>query len=143
MNRPDQHPDTEWLDQLRAGLLDDNPARKSALETHLKHCAKCQELHTWPDALVADSQQADRLKERLDRARQQALARPAKTPLRRLVPFATAAAIALIAIVSVNQWQQTQPAQTQVAKSTNGEVPEVYEDLDFYLWLADHKASSD
>ena len=143
MNRPEEHPDTEWLDQLRAGLLDDNPARKSELEAHLKRCQKCRRLFDWPGELVAQGRHADGAGIRLDQARQQALATSSRSPLRRFAPLATAAAIALIAIVSVNQWQQIEPTETRVAGTTNGEVPEVYEDLDFYLWLADHKASRD
>lgn len=143
MNRSDKHPDTEWLDQLRAGLLDDNPVRKSELETHLQRCEKCRRLYDWPGALVSRGRHTDEPATRLNQARQRALATSPRSPLRRFAPLATAAAIALIAVVSVNQWQQVEPPETRVAGTANGEVPEVYEDLDFYLWLADHKASRD
>ncbi len=143
MNRPDQHPDTEWLDQLRAGLLDDNPARKSEIESHLEHCEKCRQLYGWPEAIASQYRHAGAVEKRLDQARRSALARPPRSPLRRIAPLATAAAMALIAIVSVNQWHQIDTTETQIAAGTPGEVPEVYEDLDFYLWLADHKAARD
>ena len=133
MNRPDQHPDTELLDQLRAGLLDDDPQRRSGLEAHLEHCEQCRRRYDWPAALAGGDSQTDQLNERLDRARRRALATPPGSALRRFAPLATAAAIALIAILAVNQWQQTQPTETQVAGTGNGEIPEVYEDLDFYL----------
>ena len=143
MNRPDQHPDTETLDQLRAGLLDDDPARKSELEAHLKRCEQCRRLYDWPGAMAGPDLETGQLDRRLDQARRQALTAPSRSPLRRFAPLATAAAIALIAVISVDQWRQTEPQETRVAGTTNGEVPEIYEDLDFYLWLADHKASRD
>ena len=37
-----QHPDTELLDRLRAGLLDDLPREKAAIEEHLATCESCR-----------------------------------------------------------------------------------------------------
>ncbi len=37
-----QHPDTEQLDSLRAGSLDDRPEEKSAMEQHLTECEACR-----------------------------------------------------------------------------------------------------
>jgi hypothetical protein len=55
------------------------------------------------------------------------------------VPYATAALL-LIAI-SVGVWTlQPDPATApQLASQTAQEVPDLYEDLDFYLWLADQE----
>ena len=68
MNRPDQHPDTETLDQLRAGLLDDDPARKSELEAHLKRCEQCRRLYDWPGAIAGPDLETGQLDRRLDQA---------------------------------------------------------------------------
>ncbi len=143
MNRPDQHPDTESLDRLRSGLLDENPALKSELEAHLAQCKKCRHLYDWPGALRAPDRHTDSVENHLDRARQQALASTPVSTLRRFAPLATAAAVALVTIVSLNHWQANDTTETQMAGNTRQDVPEVYEDLDFYLWLSDHKADRD
>ena len=42
------HPDTELLDRLRAGLLDDSIELKDRLEHHLVACPQCRSrLHAW------------------------------------------------------------------------------------------------
>ena len=42
------HPDTELLDRLRAGLLDDSIEIKDRLEHHLVACPQCRSrLHAW------------------------------------------------------------------------------------------------
>ena len=133
-----KHPDSELLDQLRAGLLDEEPARKAALESHLEQCSACRQRHNWPAALQAADPALDR---RLDQARQQAMQAHGKTALRRFAPLAAAAAVALVAILLVQPTPQPGPQNTQVAGST--EVPEIYEDLDFYLWLTEHNGSRD
>ena len=143
MSGSDQHPDSEFLDQLRAGLLDENPSQKAALEAHIQQCVTCRQRYDWPTALRADDTQIQRLERRLDQARQQALLAPKKTDLRRFAPLAAAAAIALVAVLVVQPLRSPDTDDTQLAGTTPGAVPEVYEDLDFYLWLADHKASPD
>jgi hypothetical protein len=47
--------------------------------------------------------------------------------------------------MAVGLFQQLQPPESdkpQVAASKQS-VPDLYEDLDFYLWLADHKGTGD
>ena len=136
------HPDTELLDQLRAGLLDDMPAKKAELESHIQHCDTCRQRYDWPAVLRSGAAQSD-LNQRLDRARRQALAVPEKSLLRRLVPVAAAAAIALVTVVLVNPLQDTGNNDLQLASSGEENTPEVFEDLDFYLWLADHTDTDD
>ncbi|HHJ18142.1 MAG TPA: hypothetical protein ENJ80_15790 [Gammaproteobacteria bacterium] len=133
-----KHPDSELLDRLRAGLLDDAPAQKAELENHLAQCSACRQRHNWPATLQAADPALDN---RLDRARQRAIQAPGKSALRRFAPLAAAAAIALVAILLVQTARQPDPENTRMAGTT--EVPEVYEDLDFYLWLTDHNGSRD
>lgn len=143
MNGPDLHPDTELLDQLRAGLLDENPRQKAELEAHIQQCERCRQSYNWPGALRSDDTQIQHLISQLDGARRQALRAPKKTALRRYTPLAAAAAIALVAVLVVKPLQSPDRDETQLAGTTPSAVPEVYEDLDFYLWLADHEAPAD
>lgn len=144
MNTHKTHPDSEQLDSLRAGLLDDDPQRKADIETHLNHCAACRQRydlagHLQPGRLPVAAPGAE-----LEQIRQQALETRSARP-RRLFSFAVAAALALVAVVLVKpSLQDTPPADTRVAQKTPQEItPVLYEDLDFYLWLADHKENSD
>jgi anti-sigma factor RsiW len=135
------HPDTELLDRLRAGLLDGNTAVKSRLEHHLAACPRCREqLSIWerlvPDALgtwpVTDRQRSAAL----NQARQRAVSAARHHRAHRYRLLATAAV--LLIAVSAGLWtlrhefMDTTPMTTQAA----GEVPDLYEDLDFYLWMA-------
>ncbi len=89
------------------------------------------------------SQQA--LDSRLDKARERALRVPARSSLARFAaPLATAAAVALLAVILVEpvQHQETPSESRLVNNAGTGDVPELYEELDFYLWLADHKANT-
>jgi len=144
MSRPDQHPDSELLDQLRAGLLDENPLQKAGLEAHIQQCETCRQDYDWPAALRSDDAQIQHLGRQLERSRRQALLARKKTAPRRFAPLAAAAAaIAVVAVLVVKPLQSPDTGDTRLAGTTPGTVPEIYEDLDFYLWLTDHKASSD
>ena len=143
MNRHSQHPDTELLDRLRAGLLDDYPVQKGEVEAHLQGCEQCRQRCDWETKLQAAALQFPQLDERLQHARQRALHSPRRKALQRFVPLAAAAAVALVAVVVVNPLRQETPSETQVASTDKNEVPEVVEELDFYLWLADHKHIQD
>ena len=133
-----KHPDSELLDRLRAGLLDEDPAHKAELENHLQQCSICRQRHSWPTALQATD---PALTSRLDQARHLALQAHDKSTLRRLAPLAAAAAIALVAVLLVQPARLPEVENTRLADST--EVPEIYEDLDFYLWLTEHNSSRD
>ena len=144
MKGPDQHPDTETLDQLRAGLLDEDPSRKAAVEAHLQRCESCRHSYQWPTAaLQPEGAQIEQLARQLDGARRRALQAPEKTSLRRLTPLVAAAAVALVAVLVIKPLQSPDTEETQLAGTTPGAVPDVSEDLDFYLWLADHNDSAD
>lgn len=138
MNTPDVHPDMELLDRLRAGLLDDDPRRRE-LETHLSACEYCRQRSDWRTVMNTVELATPAIEQRLNNARKQALHAPQRSLApRRLVPLAAAASIALLAVVLVNPWQQTDNTDSQLAASST-DAPEFYEELDFYLWLADHK----
>jgi ferric-dicitrate binding protein FerR (iron transport regulator) len=139
MNRSEQHPDSIALDRLRAGLLDDDPRHKAALEQHLQQCEHCRRAHDWPAAVRGAATEVD---ERLDHLRRRVLATPAVNRSRQWRPLAVAAALALVAVGLFDLLSPPETSQPQVATSTQ-RVPDVYEDLDFYLWLADHKSTGD
>ena len=138
MNSFEQHPDSELLDRLRAGLVDDKRQR-AELETHLAGCESCRRRYEWPAQLTADTTAVDR---QLDQLRQRALEAPATRRPHRLLPLAAAAAIALVAVALFNLLPETDSPPAQLAEN-GSDIPDVYEDLDFYLWLADHKATDD
>jgi hypothetical protein len=145
------HPDTELLDRLRAGLLDDRIEMKARLERHLFACPQCRgRLHAWEhlgrDALGAWPVANDRLSAGLKLARQRAMT---ERRHRRIISYpALATAAMLLIAVSAGLWTlrhefvDTAPMTAQ----TSEEIPDLYEDLDFYLWMAnqgDNKVHED
>lgn len=141
-----QHPDPEQLDQLRAGLLDDQPDVKTALESHIGQCLPCQSLlNSWqqlgPGAL-GPRLNPGLLGHSLQQARQQALGIPGVRRPFTFIPYATAAL--LLIAVSIGFWA-VQPGQqelTLVTADQNQDIPGLYEDIDFYLWLARQNGNS-
>ena len=143
MSRHNLHPDTELLDQLRAGLLDDDPAQKTELEAHLETCQQCRQRYDWGGRLHTGGLAIPEAGQRLDQARRQALQATGSGLVQRFAPFAVAAAIALVAVLLVKPALQPDSNEARLASSESREVPELYEELDFYLWLADHKEDKD
>ncbi len=143
MNRHNLHPDTELLDRLRAGLLDDAPDRKRELEAHLEHCQHCRQRYDLGGNLGVGLLGIPDPRQGLERARQRALQATPRAPARRLAPFAVVAAAALVAVLLVKPALEPESDSARLASNGNKEVPELYEDLDFYLWLADHKEQDD
>jgi hypothetical protein len=138
MNRSEQHPDSILLDRLRAGLLDDDPLKKAAVDQHLQQCDGCRRAYDWPAGLRSAAADVD---EQLNQLRRRALAAPANRS-RRWLPVAAAAALALVAVALFHLLPTPDTGEPRVAASSQA-VPDLYEDLDFYLWLADHKSTSD
>jgi anti-sigma factor RsiW len=138
-----QHPDLEQLDRLRAGLLDDRPQEKALLEAHLAGCDACQaRTSSWaqlgPGALGPDLDPAT-IRRDLRAARARALDSSAPRHRHAFAPYATAALLLIAVTVGIwtgQHWLQPQPQLTVQAQQ---EVPDIYEDLDFYLWLADQQ----
>jgi hypothetical protein len=141
-----QHPDPEQLDKLRAGLLDDQANVKAALENHIEQCPSCQSLmNSWqqlgPTAL-GPRLDPESLDHSLQQARQQALRDTGKRHSRTFMPYATAALL-LIAI-SVGFWvAQPEYQDTPLVTADHStDVPDLYEDIEFYLWLAGQNGNS-
>ena len=139
-----QHPDSEQLDCLRAGLLDEQPGAKADLEQHIAGCAACrQQLDGWQQlgpAGLGPELDSTALARDLQVARRRALnsghvkqRRPAYAPY--------AAAAVLLLAISAGLWSLLPDTDTTsyMAASSSQLVPDVYEDLDFYLWLATQK----
>ena len=135
------HPDTELLDRLRTGLLDDNIELKDRLEHHLVACPQCRSrLHAWEhlgrDTMGAWPVEDKKLSMGLKHARRQALSSGRHRRVIRYPVFATAAV--LLIAVSAGLWTlrhefvDTMPMMAR----TSEEIPDLYEDLDFYLWMA-------
>jgi hypothetical protein len=135
------HPDTELLDRLRAGLLDDSIEMKDRLERHLAACPQCRgRLHAWEhlgrDAMGAWPVTDKKLSVGLKLARRQAMTAGRDRRMIRYPVLATAAV--LLIAVSAGLWTlrhefvDTAPMMAR----TSEEIPDLYEDLDFYLWMA-------
>jgi anti-sigma factor RsiW len=141
-----QHPDTELLDQLRAGLLDEQPEQKSAIEQHLAVCDACRtRTEIWkqlePESL-GPRVDAGKVRTSLQAARRHALASESRGRQRVLVPVATAALLVLA--VTVGIWTTQSDIDTTNTMADAGQaVPDIYEDLDFYLWLANQNEADE
>jgi anti-sigma factor RsiW len=141
-----QHPDPELMDRLRAGLLDDQADEKKTLQDHIEHCPSCQSRYdSWQQlgpAALGPRLDAESLSRSLQQARQQALENAATRHSRTFTPYATAAL--LLIAVSIGFWvAQPEQQDTQLATAEPGQdVPDLYEDIDFYLWLAGQNGNS-
>lgn len=139
----DGHPDDALLDRLRAGLLDAAPEMRRALEAHLKSCAACrQRSQHWSQAVRsafgADAHDAALTQALAARRR---LAMQGRNPVRvRLAPYALALAASLAALaVALGAALYLSPAPVAVPQTAEAPAPDLYADLDFYLWLATHE----
>ena len=134
------HPDPAILDSLRAGLLDDHPSEKAALESHLAGCDSCRTQHAaWQQLAETglDGLDAERLRNDLRQARTTALSDA--VPRHHgagLLPYATAAALLVAVALGLWNYPLTGPDSPTATATVAQTVPDIYEDLDFYLWLA-------
>lgn len=138
--RSQQHPEPDQLDRLRAGLLDDQPAAKAALQAHVAGCAICQQRCNW-QLLQPGEQGPDldtgALQQSLRNARRQALQTGSQHRHHGFVPWASAALLLLAVSIGIWTLQPETHSQQQMAAQDTRIIPDVYEDLEFYLWLAD------
>ncbi|MEE8429168.1 MAG: hypothetical protein V3S33_06670 [Gammaproteobacteria bacterium] len=148
MANTSQHPTPEQLDRLRAGLLDEEMDTATILEAHIPNCPECQDyLRGWTRMQeLAQSSEGNQalLASRLREAREAALstAAPAKKPLPHPA-LAIAASLMLVAgLLLWSPWSALDIAPNQMAQHQEEQGPGLYEDLDFYIWLAGHQDSS-
>lgn len=131
------HPDLEQLDLLRAGLLDNAPDEKAALELHIAGCPECRaQAEGWQRlaGIMESPLMAESLRDGLRHARQKALTeKPAAGRW-----SVTSYAVAAVLLVAVSAGILTLPTRelTSPDAMTVQTIPDTYEDLDFYLWLA-------
>jgi len=141
-----QHPSAAEFDKLRSGLLDSDPTRRTAVLAHVNACATCQQQEAlWPRLLHAlDQQAADRgIAGALAARRHKALrsARRAR-PRPAYLGLAIAATITAIAIGIGTLFLNDTKDPTSVVAAVESPAPDLYADLDFYLWLM-HKRTND
>jgi anti-sigma factor RsiW len=137
------HPDTEQLDRYRAGLLDDAVDEKSALEKHLATCRQCRDqLDAWRQlgpAALGSRHAPGNLSAALEERRRLALQAESRHRYPVFPSLATAAV--LLVAVGIGLWSLSSngPETNHVAIQGADSVPDIYEDLDFYQWLANQK----
>jgi anti-sigma factor RsiW len=145
MNSPDRyrdtHPDTDALDRLRAGLLDDAPAQRQALLDHLGGCDGCRTRYGLADRVRAalDGQLESPAVAGALRARRSAALGGAGSRPRSPTPRLALAGAALSLLVGVGIFlalEAERPTDTLPPLASQEAVPDLYDDLDFYLWLA-------
>lgn len=134
------HPDTALLDRLRAGLLDAGTEERSHLERHIETCPQCRAyLDGWkqlgPMALGPELEPAG-ISGQLRQLRQQALASAKRPRLRNYQLLATAALLLIAVTVGLWTIQYQESDAPQMTAQGSDAVPDLYEELDFYLWLA-------
>lgn len=152
MNNPSprhrDHPDHAQLDRLRAGLLDTDPAAKNRLLAHLRDCAHCRERAGAMQQLVTASRAHPdaQLGRQLHARRLAALAGNSASsmhkPARRFFAPAFALAAVIAMVIGLGAFLELEPAPApapqDMAQAPADNVPDVYADIDFYLWLSNH-----
>jgi len=139
--RDQTHPDMELLDRLRAGLLDPGADETLHLERHIGSCPQCRAyLEGWkqlgPMALGPELDSAA-VSKQLRQLRQQALATTQRPRTRNYQLLATAALLLVAVTVGIWTVQYQDSDAPQMTAQGSDTVPDLYEELDFYLWLAD------
>lgn len=136
------HPDSEQLDRLRAGLLDDRPEARREIEDHLASCADCRAAYDGWDQLnpaaLGPAQDEGGLAKDLATVRNKALSTGKTRVSAALVPYAAAALLILGISVVLFNIDLDNGNSIQTVAQQEQRVPDLYEDIDFYLWMADH-----
>ncbi|HEX9627442.1 MAG TPA: hypothetical protein VGA00_10945 [Acidiferrobacterales bacterium] len=135
------HPDADALDRLRAGLLDDAPERRRVLLDHLGGCDGCRTRYGVADrvrAALDERMDPPAVSSALRTRRRAALAGAGGRPAARAPRLALAGA-ALSLLVGIGIFfalEAERPAEGLPQLASQEPVPDLYDDLDFYLWLA-------
>ena len=149
--RHSDHPEVAQLDRLRAGLLDNNPVAQSQLLKHVRDCVHCRHAMAAMDTVATSGPPDARLAQQLRVRRQAALAGKAATshtatPMRYFLAPGLALATILAVVLSAGVFfgLESGPTSTpQELAQAPGDVPDVYADIDFYLWLSNHPTLED
>ncbi len=138
----------KYADQLRAGLLDDDPAFKARVQAALAVTPTASEFwDTVHEELEQQTALEGAISHQLRAHRREALQRANRGRFRRSVwpQWATATACAL-ALVAGTVWTVSDypamPAAQQVAIDNVPDLLELTENLDFYAWLDTQHASA-
>ena len=147
MSRQPKHPTLEQLDQLRAGLLDDRPQERDRLRVHLEACPSCQARHEPWQHLSKHLQQrtepSTSARYQLQLARYRAVGRGVNFWPRWASPLTLAVAASLLVAVTLSltlELGETQPPRGW-SQSKLADDPDLYANVDFYLWLASHNGA--
>jgi len=143
----ESHPESEQIDLLRAGLLDDATEHKASVLRHLENCRDCRNRSArWQQIAGGESREGDALSRQLRERRRLALdgkgsARTRRQTTARLVLTGIAAAmiLAIGTVIGLQVWRPQTPTPN-VAQATK--VPDLYSDIDFYLWVSHEDTSN-
>lgn len=133
------HPTDRQLDELRAGILDEHPADREAVRAHITDCTACAaRLGQWDQTKQVLSIEHNGVRHALRARRAVALAGNAAVitrPVRWGLSMALAASVAAIALgLGVLVYPPDNTNDAQLA-ATAADEPDLYTDIDFYLWL--------
>lgn len=133
------HPTDRQLDELRAGIPDERSAECVALRAHVTECAVCAaRIGLWNQTKDILSIERTGVRHALRARRAAALAGKAATiihPIRWGLPMALAAGVAAAALgLGVLLYTPDNTDDGQLATAA-AEEPDLYTDIDFYLWL--------
>ena len=140
------HPDDVLLDKLRAGLLDDEPSTLADVNAHVEHCAQCRvRLDAWSRLTAA--LELDHSDEALPAAdlRHRAPSEDAKRASGGYGKFAMALAAALVLALGLRFMLNRHTVgydQSPVVANGAAKVPDLYSNIDFYLWMAQHNKTT-
>lgn len=131
------HPSDAELDRLRAGLYDDRVAERETLRAHLAACGRCEaRVGRWDQARDALGIEPPYVRAQLRARRATALAGTGAAIPRASrwgLPLALAAGVAAV-VLALGVALHT-PDNTRDVQLAETEVPDLYTDIDFYLWL--------
>ena len=138
------HPSDTELDGLRAGLYDDRMSQREALRAHIAECPACEaRVAIWGEAHEVLGVERPRVRNQLRARRLAALTGDGvshHTAPRWHLPMALAAGVAAVALaLGVVLHTPDNSGEVRLAET---EVPDLYSDIDFYLWLL-HKQQED
>lgn len=131
------HPSDAEIDGLRAGLYDDRVAEREALHAHIAACGRCgARAGLWAQTKDALGIEPPYVHAQLRTRRAAALAGTGAAVPRAArwgLPLALAAGVAAVALaLGVALHTPDNSRDVQLAET---EVPDLYTDIDFYLWL--------